>query len=408
VSQGPLKILFVGALPPHQGGSAISCAQLLRAIAAAGHKVHAIAAITPDHLSSGDLFAVTHPELQVSRFITPQWYRNPAFPPPDDVREAEQKVPEKLEATIKMERPDILYIGNEGAARLVVPVALRHDLPCVVRIAGGQITGITSGSYPLELARETLQAITQADVVVTQAAHLAAALRELGCRRVRTIPNLVDLQRFAPRPKDSCLLRSLQVPRHATVIMHASNLKEGKRPLDVVRSAEIVLRERPDLIYVMAGDGPLRAEIEDTSRQLRVSHSFRFTGWIEYHRMPEYLNLADVVAMTSAAEQQARVYLETQACSRLLLASDIPAAREVIEDSRTGLLFRMGDVQDLAAKTVLAASCPELRREVGSRARQAVESHDLQRIASAHIDLLEQVAGRRLRQDSDEAPAARA
>jgi glycosyltransferase involved in cell wall biosynthesis len=56
--------------------------------------------------------------------------------------------------------------------------------------------------------------------------------------------------------------------------------------------------------------------------------------------MPDYINLADIVVMPSAAETQALVYLETQACARLLLASDIPGAREVIVDGETGLLFR--------------------------------------------------------------------
>jgi glycosyltransferase involved in cell wall biosynthesis len=45
------------------------------------------------------------------------------------------------------------------------------------------------------------------------------------------------------------------------------------------------------------------------------------------------------------------VYLETQACGRVLLASDIPAAVDVVTDGETGLLFRKGDIAHLAART---------------------------------------------------------
>ena len=54
--------------------------------------------------------------------------------------------------------------------------------------------------------------------------------------------------------------------------------------------------------------------------------------------------------MPSESEAFPLVYLETQACGRLLLASDIPAGREVVVPGDNGLLFRTGDVADLTAR----------------------------------------------------------
>ena len=65
----------------------------------------------------------------------------------------------------------------------------------------------------------------------------------------------------------------------------------------------------------------------------------RFAGWIDYARMPDYINLGDIVVMPSESEGLARVYLEAQACARVLVASDIPPAREVVTEGETGLLF---------------------------------------------------------------------
>lgn len=145
------------------------------------------------------------------------------------------------------------------------------------------------------------------------------------------------------------------------------------------------------------GDGPLRGAIDETCRQKQISERFRLVGWVYYNRMPGYINLADIVVMPSEAEGLSRVYLETQACARLLLASDIPPAREVVEDGETGFLFRKGDINDLTAKTLLAAAEPELRAEIGRKARERVRAHDLKDAVTAYAHTLDEVVQRHLR-----------
>jgi glycosyltransferase involved in cell wall biosynthesis len=198
----------------------------------------------------------------------------------------------------------------------------------------------------------------------------------------------VDLHQFAPAPKDAGLLRELAIQGDDVVVMHASNLKPIKRPLDVVHSAEHALRHNPKLVYVIVGDGACRQPMEDLCARRGLSERFRFVGWIEYARLPRYMNLADLVIMPSDSEGLARVYLETQACARLLLASDIPAAREVITDGETGLLFRTGDIDDLTTKTLAAAGDPELRARIGRQACRRVRANALERAVAAYVDAI--------------------
>jgi glycosyltransferase involved in cell wall biosynthesis len=115
---------------------------------------------------------------------------------------------------------------------------------------------------------------------------------------------------------------------------------------------------------------------------------------MDYARVPAYVNLTDIVVMPSETEGLARVYLETQVCERLLLASDIPAAREVIVDGETGLLFRTGDIDDLTAKTLLVAGDPELRTRIGRQARARAIRHTLDDVVAAYAATLEEVVRR--------------
>jgi glycosyltransferase involved in cell wall biosynthesis len=127
---------------------------------------------------------------------------------------------------------------------------------------------------------------------------------------------------------------------------------------------------------------------------MALADRFRFVGWIDHRDMPRYVNLADVVLMPSESETQALLYLETQACARLLVASDIPAAREVVTDGETGLFFRKGDIDDLAAKTLYALEDPLLRLRIGRAARTQVERHGLESMTTSYEDLLRRVARR--------------
>ena len=107
------------------------------------------------------------------------------------------------------------------------------------------------------------------------------------------------------------------------------------------------------------------------------------------------MNLADLVVMPSEREGLARVYLEAQACGKTLIASDIAAAREVVIHGQTGLLFRMGDVQDMADKIVLAAGDPALREAIGTPAREHVLGHhDLEAIAEEYLVLVRDLVRR--------------
>ena len=186
------------------------------------------------------------------------------------------------------------------------------------------------------------------------------------------VPNAVDLDQFAPRPKSAQLCRALGIGPENFVVMHASNLKTVKRAADLVESAPVTLATDPRIRYLIVGDGPCRPALEQLVAGKRLQDRIRFTGWVDYAQMPEYLAVADVVVMPSEREQQARIYLETQAMERVLIASDIAAAQSVVEHGATGLLFPAGDVNALASAILRAASNSALRIEMGKRARASV------------------------------------
>ena len=75
-----MRLVYVGTLPPHPGGSAISSAQLLVALAERGHEIRAVAPMTAAALASGDAFAGRHPRIDVRRYVVPYFETAPNVP----------------------------------------------------------------------------------------------------------------------------------------------------------------------------------------------------------------------------------------------------------------------------------------------------------------------------------------
>lgn len=362
---------------------------VLCGLARHGHTIHAAAPTTEEKLKSGDKFAEDHPEINLERIIVPYFATSPDFLSPKKYRKTEgRQIREILTAKISGEKPDVMIIGRESFAWYVPDISLANSIPSVLLIQGGTTHGILQRTIPGKTAQELLEHFRKVTLIISVARHLISPLQKFGLQNIKVIQNAIDTRQFYPRPKDSGLLRELGILKEDTVIAHISNLKILKRPMDIIDSAQIALRRNSTLRYLIIGDGPLRQTMEEACRKYNISNRFIFLGWIDHPSVPGYLNLADVVVMPSEAEGLPLVYLEAQACGKLLLSSDIPAASEVIVPGETGLLFRKGDIQDMTDKILLAAGNPGLREEMGQKARLSLKNDSLEDMVNLYEDAL--------------------
>jgi len=367
--------------------------QLLEGLARRGHRIRAIAPVTRETVAAGDRFAGAHPEIHLTRFPVSHFETSPDLPTADQYRRAEGEGigaawHRTLSETGADAVPDVVIVGRETFALHVPELASAAGIPTLLIVHGGTtLTGIMK-SFPAAKRERYLEQFRKVDRIVAVANHLADRLRAFGFDEVITIRNAVDHRKFFPRPKDPALLQQLGIGAEQPTVVHVSNLRMLKRPLDIVDSAQQVVRQRPDTVYVVVGDGPDRKGMEEACANQSLAGHFRFVGWIDHDLVPNYINLADVVVMASESEALAMVYLETLACERVLIASDIAGAREVIDDGETGILFRKGDVADLTSKILSVAGNPTLRAAIGKKARQSAMNYDLDRFIAAYEELL--------------------
>jgi glycosyltransferase involved in cell wall biosynthesis len=382
-----IRLLAVTHYQPYPGGSSRSCTLLWHSIAARGHGVHVLAAITPEWRDYDA--AHSGPEsLTVSRYEMP-FYHLSLNDTGDFLRYQEmehERIRRALPDAIDRFRPGVVVAAHETLAGGVIDVAKAKGLPCAVMLRGSPTWQIVSGLYPEDLTRTYLDLFRRADLVIAVGDYMRAGLCGRGLGNVIHIPNLLDLEKFSPGPRDADLAARYGIGPDQVVAMHASVMSPRKRPEDVLHAAALALPEAPNLTYLFLGGEERGRPYEELNERLGLSARVRFVYDVPYDQMPDHLRLADVVILASAGEGIARVALETQACGRTLISSDIPAGREVVEHGVTGLLFRMADVKDLAEQTLRAYLDPDLRASLGAAARRRMGVHEIGRVTDRYVE----------------------
>jgi glycosyltransferase involved in cell wall biosynthesis len=219
-----------------------------------------------------------------------------------------------------------------------------------------------------------------ADAVVTLSETMRAEIVDRGCppERVTVIPNAVDVDRFTPAPRDPGLAASLGIePRHQ-VIGYVSSLSRFEGiPLLLEAAAALRGRGRPIRVLIV-GDGEDRPHILETARRLGLDDgTLVMTGRVPHERIASYYALIDAFVIPRLADRVARFVTpikpyEAMALERAIVISDLPALREIVREGETGLVFRAGDVDDLATTVGTLLDDGALRERLGRQAREWV------------------------------------
>lgn len=383
-----LNILNIGTLPPHFGGSALTNAELISGLSHFGHSIRAIAPVKLEQLKRNHKDMNDNlKKVKIERYIFN--YQSPSQPPSNSYLKKEYNTLNKvIQKTIDGFHPDVVIIGRESFCWYVPDLCQKWNRPSIMIAQGSPTSGLLEEIYPEHIRLQFIEQFKKIDFIITVSKHLEDILRQLGITNVHTIQNRVDTTLFSPGDKDRTLLNKLNIKIDDIVISHISRLTHGKRSKDVIQAAKLTLNCNKNLIYLIIGEGPVKREMEKMCLDYGVNNNFRFLGKLKFSDIPKYINLSDAVIIPSEHEGLARIYLETQACGKVVIASDIPPAREVICHGKTGLLFKKGDVQDLATKILDVANNSKLRGQMGLEARKQTIKYSFESWIHAYLDVL--------------------
>lgn len=140
--------------------------------------------------------------------------------------------------------------------------------------------------------------------------------------------------------------KKLGIPVNSIVIGTVCRISEEKRPFLWLDIAEEVARHRPDVYFLVVGDGPLRVEMEFRCLQKRINGKVHFAG---YEKEPlEAIAAMEMFLMTSYAEGLPNVLLEAQAMGVPVVTTNAGGAIEAVQHGETGWVLDQADYGHVA------------------------------------------------------------
>jgi glycosyltransferase involved in cell wall biosynthesis len=122
----------------------------------------------------------------------------------------------------------------------------------------------------------------------------------------------------------------------------------------LIRAIPMVLKEEPNAKFIIAGIGSERENLERQVKELGISSSIQFLGWVNHEEMPKFLSQADIYISTSLDDGTSVSLLEAMASGAFPVVTDIPSNREWISDGENGFLVPLSEERILAQKIVEA------------------------------------------------------
>jgi sugar transferase (PEP-CTERM/EpsH1 system associated) len=298
---------------------------------------------------------------------------------------------------IKAYRPHIVHSRNWGTIESILAARLAH-VPIVVHSEHGYEMDTLAGlPQRRRLFRRVVYGMADAVFTVTgdlQQYHARQAW--ISPSRIRVIHNGIDTQLFAPNPHARRLiLEKAGVPIDRFVVGSVGRLVPIKDHGTLLKSAELLVHRGIDVHVLLAGSGP-----ELTRHRQYLEDSAALAGRVTFlgssANVSEILNAMDVFVLPSISEGMSNTLLEAMACGLPVLATRVGGNPEVVGDERSGRGFVPGDINGLAQHLESLAGNVNLRRSLGTAARQrAVSMFSLERMVEDYRSLYMELAVRR-------------
>ncbi len=234
-----------------------------------------------------------------------------------------------------------------------------------------------TGSVPYRAARglETWL-LRHSDAVVTIGTTLRDDIKGRTALHVEVTPNGVDPELFRPCEPDIDWLIQWN-PDGKKVIAYVGSFQPYEGLEILVNAMPLIVAQSERIHLLIVGDGPERRSLEKVVEHEKLRKSVTFAGCLPHSRVKEIYAVADLMVYPRLETLTTKLTtplkpLEALSMQKAVLASDLPAIRELIIDQTTGILFKAGDPEDLAEKALKLLADSSLRARLGAEGRSWV------------------------------------
>lgn len=207
-----------------------------------------------------------------------------------------------------------------------------------------------------------------------QEAYTQALALGVPASRVNMVRNGINVNAFKPLENGDEFRRANNIPLNVPLVGFVGRLDYEKGPDYFLRAAEYINYYKPDVHFVMVGEGAMKKELVKMCERSRLQKHVHFVDWC--NNTAAVYPALDVLAHTSRSDGTSLVLLEAMACGCPVAGFTVGGLREIIESRSTGLLAEPCDYEGIGKLVIkLLEQKPEQLKMMGEAARQRVEKY---------------------------------
>ena len=226
------------------------------------------------------------------------------------------------------------------------------------------------GNLARSITRRQLNAV---DVVVAPTTQMADALYDYGISTdIHVIPTGVDMNKLSGGD-GACFRSKHGIDPNRPLLLNVGRVAHEKNLGFLINVVSQVRQQVPDVILVIAGEGPAQASLQNRVTREGLSHNVAFVGYLD--RDSELLDCyraADLFVFASRTETQGMVLLEALALELPVVSTAVMGTKSVLQNADGAFVVRE-EVSAFSDAVVTLLKDEELRQEMAAEARRYVE-----------------------------------
>lgn len=214
----------------------------------------------------------------------------------------------------------------------------------------------------------------QLDALVVPSTAMLGILADYGVEvQTEIIPTGIDLEDFSPGDRNAFRQRH-GIDPHRPTLVHIGRVAHEKNIGFILEVVARVKRTLPDILLIVAGEGPARRSLQRRCRELGLDDNCLFLGYFSRGQdLWDCYASGDAFVFASNTETQGLVLLEAMALGTPVISTAILGTRDILAAQR-GCMIAETDVADFSDKVIRLLLQPALRQRLSAEAREYV--HD--------------------------------
>ncbi len=305
----------------------------------------------------------------------------------------------QLTKAVRRFKPDCVWATNGMSTRVAGLLDCWNEVALITAMRGSDVTsrlasqsiGHRLENLPQRRAYEHSAAIA----AVSRFVCSVAAAQGIGGDKIFVHPPAFDRQQLKKYHFNGKKFYA-QYPqlKDRQIALSVARLVKQKRVDKALGASGRLIKEFPNLVHVVVGDGPERGELERMAYELGWGDRVLFVGNIApmSKELFDFYSAANIFVLPSVREGMGNVFIEAGAFALPCLAAADGGVPEVILDGETGMLARVDDVEDMSAKLRQLLKNGERSHKMGIKAQERIASQfSSEAMAARSLEVLQRV-----------------